>query len=439
MHRERRVQRVGWMRRLRKPVCRVGAMWRLVLGAAAVAMTGGLHAAGLFQPVGTAEVAPATKSTSVRRSAHDAWERPVGIDRHELTAARDDVESTGTGRLLLNVRNGVQLDVVVERTAPTRWGYSLSGRVVGESVGFVTLVVHEDAVAGSIWTPESAYEFSYIGNGIHALRDVTNAPPLECGGALPSELPSAGTTAHQDRTDTVSVVDILVLWTPRGEKEVGGQAQTLSQIDLLIAYTNDAFDHSGALVSLNLVGAEQVDALKAETGTILGRLYDPADGHMDYVHDRRDALGADLIYLLVGRGDLDGGARGQAAGPFGIGVLSPAWEAAITFAHEVGHNFGVGHDRFDYWQQVPLTPYQHGSTNRSCMSTIMSNGGGTSHGCRGALSIPIYASPWRYGHAGRALGVTRFSKERGIRGAADAVLTLNRSPVANYRSSRNGE
>ena len=401
-----------------------------MLGATALAMTGGLHAAGLFQPVGTAEVVPATKSTSVRRSANDAWERPVGIDRHELAAARDDVERAGIGRLLLNVRNGVQLDVVVERTAPTRWGYSLSGRVVGERVGFVTLVVHGGAVAGSIWTPDSAYELSHLGDGIHALRDVTNAPPFECGGVLPSEM-AADTTAHQGGTDDGSVVDVLVVWTPEAHEYHigGGEPQVLLQIDMMVAYANDALERSGAFVTFNLVGAEKVDYVEAEHHFIdLGRLADPDDGHMDHVHDLRDVLGADLVYLLFG---VHAAANG---GAFSVGD-----DNGLTLAHEFGHAFGIGHERIESF--VGLRSYRHGFTTENCEGTIMSYSLECSQRFR-FRELPLYASPWRYSRRdGSPLGITRYSKKRGTSGPADAVLTLNRNRhrIANLRQSHSGD
>ena len=353
------------------------------------------------------------------------------IARHELTAARADVETAGAGRLLLNVRDGVRLDVDVERTSPTRWGYSLSGRVVGGSAGFATLVVHEDAVAGSIWTPDSAYELAYLGSGIHALRDVTNAQPVECGGALPSEFAASGRSgpsAQQggaDAADDGSVVDILVVWTPAAEEKHGGEPQTLSVIDMSVAYTNDAFERSGAFVSLNLVGAEKVDYLEESTGWDLSRLEDPDDGHMDGIHDRRNALGADLVYLLYGSG---GGAAGI---DFAVGT------GGSVFAHEIGHNFGIAHERHE--PIVGVRNYRHGFSKKDCDNkTIMSYGAECVFGAR---LLPFYASPWRYDFDGVALGVTRFSKERGARGPADAVLTLNRNRhrVANLRLSRNGE
>ena len=404
------------------------------LGTVALALASASHATGLFLPVGpagaTAGVAPTAKAAPARRSAAGvpAWGRRVRIARHELAAARADVEAAGAGRLLLNVRDGVRLDVDVERTVPTRWGYSLSGRVVGGSGGFATLVVHDEVVAGSIWTPDSAYELAYLGGGVHALRDVTNAQPVECAGALSSEL-SAADGAAAGGADDGSVVDVLVVWTPAAEEAAGGEAQVLSWIDLSIAYTNDAFERSGAFVQLNLVGAEWVDYLEVTADhhmTNLNRLRDPDDGHLDGIHDRRNALGADLVYLLTAG---QAGGRAEGGGSFAVGL------GMRTFAHEVGHNFGIAHER-----NQGVYSYHHGFTTgaRDCYRTIMSYG---TECPNFAKNLPLYASPWRYSPSGRALGVARFSKERSARGPADAVLTLNgnRHSVANFRPSRQGE
>ena len=356
------------------------------LGAIALLLAFGSNATGLLLPPdGATDLGPATRSATVRgptSAVGGAWEQRVRIARHELTAAREDVESGGRGRLLLNVRDGVRLNVVVDRTAPSRWGYSLSGRVAGRSAGFVTLVVHEEAVAGSIWTPNSAYELSYLGGGVHALRDVTRAPPPLCGGS-PAKLPEWEVTAQDGAQDGAegSVVDILVVWTPAAEEYYGGgESQVISQIDITIASTNDAFERSGAFVSLRLVGAERVDYLEDEStewltalGTDLSRLANPDDGHMDQVHDRRDTLGADLVYLLTARGS--GLASG---GSFAVG-------GARVFAHEVGHNFGIRHERYEQ-RYTGLSPYEHGFTTRRCRATIMSYGDGCGFGSR---SIPF--------------------------------------------------
>ncbi len=419
---------------------------RAALGAAALASASGLQAAGLFLPAGPAsDVASVAKAAPARRSAAavpDAWERRVRIARHELAAARADVETAGAGRLLLDVRDGVRLDVAVERTAPTRYGYSLSGRVAGGAaqVGFVTLVVHEEAVAASIWTPDSAYELTYLGDGVHALRDVTNAPPVECGGTVSAaEAQRAQPTVWPDTraAEENTVVDVLVVWTPAAEEEVGGEVSMLSLIDRDVAFANDAFEHSGAFVSLNIVGAERVDYLETDIHADLARLATPGDGHMDGVHDLRDALGADLVHLKA----ISAGPAGVAERPGAFGI-NRADALPRVFAHEVGHNFGMLHERGEFTGAglagIAET-YSHGVTTAACLATVMSYGAS----CGGRVfpaHIPYYGSPWRYGPTGRVLGVSRFSKNRGLHGPADAVLTLNRNRhrVADLRPSRNG-
>ena len=396
---------------------------RAALGAACLALPGGVHAGGLFLPVSAGGAASAPRSIEV---APDARERQVRVARQDLNAVRDDVESAGAGRLLLNVAEGAHLDVVVERTAPTKWGYSLSGRVAGGGVGFVTLVVHENAVAGSIWTPNAEYELSSLG-GVHALRNVTNAPRFECSGGLSPE-PLAADGDAQGGSDDGSVVDILVVWTLEAEEEWSGGSALRSRIELLVAWTNDAFERSGAFVALNLVGAEKVNYAEVDLYTDLLRLRVPDDGHMDGVHERRDALGADLIYLLTRRSS----GVASLSGPFSVGSSNPT-----TFAHEVGHNMGLRHDRSETFD--PGVSFQNGFTTEHCFATIMSYGAS----CRWsrAAKLPFYASPWRYGPAyGVSLGVTRFANDQGARGPADAVLALNRNRhrTANYRPSRGG-
>ncbi len=355
-------------------------------------------------------------------------ERRVRVARQYLESAREDVRRGETGRLYFNVGTDASFDVVVERTERIERGYTLSGRIEGGAVGFTTLVVHEDAVAGSIWTPDAAYELRYLGGGVHALRDVTNAPPVDCGVGLQSELSSADATG-QDRGDDGSVVDILVVYTPAAAEFAGGEPQVLSKIDHLVAYANDAFERSGAFVALNLVGAEEVDYLESYPYYDLHLLSD-ADGPMYGVHDRRDVLGADLVYLLANWRWHNGG-QAQILGPFGVGSGDTR-----VFAHEVGHNMGLEHDRY---QAGPIT-FEHGFVLDQCKGTIMAypdrcqdQGLGRSIG-----QMPFYSSPWRYAPGtGTALGVPRLGIVRGPQGPADAVLAINRNrqTVANFRPS----
>ena len=67
----------------------------------------------------------------------------------------------------------------------------------------------------------------------------------------------------------------------------------------------------------------------------LRRLKEDSDGHMDHIHDRRDAYAADLVHILVGKSDVAG--RASFAGAFGLTLSRSDGQ---TFAHELGHNMG---------------------------------------------------------------------------------------------------
>ena len=427
---------IAFLRKAEAPLAR----WVCAsLGTVALALAGASHAGALFLPASaTADVASAAKAAPGRRSTAgvaDAWERRVRIARHELVAARADVETAGAGRLLLIVRDGVRLDVAVERTTPTRWGYSLSGRVVGGSAGFATLVVHDEVVAASIWTPSASYELLPLGSGVHALRDVTNSK-LECGGMLPAEPNTAVAPYSADSghgVDDRAVVDVLVVYTPAAEERVRGWTASpdaarawIEAFNILgITAANDALERSGARIHLNLVGIEKVD-YEAENAEADSGVLRSAE-----VKALRDRRGADLVHATVG-------CCFGASGTDGLSFLT-AGSGSILVAHEIGHNFGILHERHEFAGSEGTHGYRHGFTTEGCDSTIMSY----HKECflRGHTQ-PFYASPWRYSpRGGRALGVARFSKERGARGPADAVLTLNRNRhrVANLRPSRNGE
>ena len=357
-------------------------------------------------------------------------ERLVRIARGELASVRDAVASSGAARLLLNVDAELELGVAVERTSPTRWGYSLSGRIDDPTVGFVTLVVHDEAVAGTIWTPDASYEVVHSGGGVHAVREV--APDVyQCGGPVAaSEARPLVWPENTPASDENSVVDVLVVWTPQREAEAGGINAVRAEIELGIAYTNDAFERSGAFISLNLVAAERVDYDEVDRREDLNRLISRSD-----VQRRRDALGADLVSLATRRRN----GRAIFGGAFSVVGSSPR-----LVAHEFGHNFGLAHER-SQWQSGYSTtnpfPYEHGYValrGSRCTWTIMAYG----QLCWGHRfvrfvdDIPLFSSPaLLHPLDGARLGKARFSSRRGADGPADAVLYLNhaRARIANFR------
>ena len=82
--------------------------------------------------------------------------------------------------LQLNLFEDVAFTGIVDSTAPTfLGGYSLSGRLVEEPLGTVTLVVNGETVAGTVRTPGHTYGIRSVADGLYAISEVEPAP-LEC-------------------------------------------------------------------------------------------------------------------------------------------------------------------------------------------------------------------------------------------------------------------
>jgi fermentation-respiration switch protein FrsA (DUF1100 family) len=80
----------------------------------------------------------------------------------------------------LNLFEDVSFTGVVERTAATfSGGYSLSGRLVGEPLGSLTLVVNGETVAGTVRTLDGTYRIRSAGDGLYAISEVEEKP-LDC-------------------------------------------------------------------------------------------------------------------------------------------------------------------------------------------------------------------------------------------------------------------
>ena len=117
--------------------------------------------------------------------AHAVLATPPGPPTRTRDAAAsvkraDSVSAPGT-TLTFNLFDDVVVTGVVERTAPTfSGGYSVSGHLVEEPLGTLTLVVNGATVVGTVRLPGETYHIRSIGDGLYAISEVEE-PPLDCG------------------------------------------------------------------------------------------------------------------------------------------------------------------------------------------------------------------------------------------------------------------
>ena len=234
-------------------------------------------------------------------------------------------------------------------------------------------------------------------------------------------------------------IDVAVFHTPAARRVAGGTAQMEAMIDLMIAETNQAYLDSGVNQRLVLVAREEVK-YEEETGAFvaLARFSNPSDGYMDEVHAIRDRSGADLLHLIADVTNPRGAAR--LAGEYAI---TCAKCDSSVFAHELGHNMGLSHDRYVDGGRGRLS-YSYGYVNQRAFAhdapestrwrTIMAYAdqcGEAGFGCDWILRFSNPNQTW----LGDPLGVPGDERTRAVDGPADAVRTLNltRHSVAAFR------
>ena len=233
-------------------------------------------------------------------------------------------------------------------------------------------------------------------------------------------------TEEENRT-----VDVAVVYTPAARDEAGGTEAVEAGIDLMIAATNQAFRDSGVSTRVALVARSETRY--AETGDAyvdLPRFRVPADGYMDEIHAMRERVGADLVHLIVGETNVGGLA--WRPGAFGLS----GWPGGAV-PHELGHNLGLRHDRYEVSTGHDLSPDPaYGYVNPQALvagapksdqwRTVMSY----SDQCREEFTwcpwLPRFSNP-RQRYNGDRMGVP-FDDEAvspGLIGPADAAAVLD--------------
>ena len=224
-------------------------------------------------------------------------------------------------------------------------------------------------------------------------------------------------------------IDIAVVYTPAAREAAGGAAGIETEIDLWIAETNQAYAASGVQQRLALVGRSEVPYTEENPDLDIERLADPSDGHLDEAHVLRDATGADLVHLV----SFDSYVCGIAFLPGVFGLTSIAC-GGINFAHELGHNMGLRHDRFQVdLGEGSLSPHPaYGYVNQAVFGagapqsarwvTIMSYRGHCSLADVACSELPRFSNP-RQRYGGDPLGVP-FGTGSGLTGASDAAAVL---------------
>ncbi len=241
--------------------------------------------------------------------------------------------------------------------------------------GFGELVAHEtgrsayawegrlrDGRSGTLWEIPTSLGTVMVartddGRLVHSLPGgagdrrtiVGPAPEQGCLGAIPvDEPPGPDQGGVAGGCDDGGTLDVLLKWTPTAASEAGGDVAIRALAESAVAISNHVYAMSGVSLRMRAVGFGVTEAYSGDAGgDVLSQLRVQGDGQLDSVHAERDAVGADLVALIIGQNPNYCGVAYILGGNWpGYGFSVTVWSCALgnlTFTHEIGHNQGCCH------------------------------------------------------------------------------------------------
>lgn len=331
------------------------------------------------------------RERTVRRAGPYTWHRADVSEAHALQAIVDGV-------LTLTAPSGQQLRFAYERHVEHGSGdWTWIGRALGGDAAQDAIITFgSGAVFGTIHQPGKAPLGLTVEDGASWLVETdvaARAAQSRASGrydapdflvpALIAEpdrqaLAAAAPRTSQATVAATRVVDVVVGYTTgfriENTTNLGNTAPVMTRLNFLVQVTNESYVNSQVDAKVRIVHAMEVgytdandnsDALAALTGSDGSETPNLAnvDPALKALHSARDQYGADLVSVVrdfqhpeaVSCGVawlLGGGQSTLHVGYriYGMSVVSDGSDGGYfceetTFAHELGHNMGLAHDR----------------------------------------------------------------------------------------------
>ena len=195
------------------------------------------------------------------------------------------------------------------------------------------------------------------------------------------------------------IVDVTITYTTAAKDEAGGADAMAVQVQAMIDSTNLSFQNSLLPMRVRLASSYESSYTTTELDSTLSFL-DALKNDTD-IAARRDADKADLVALIASRGEGEENGCGRAflltaankddgSGGFSETKLSCA-VGNLTFAHELGHNFGAQHDPANGGApDAAFQPYSFGHNVNGKFRTVMSYSTECPDGCK---RVPYWSNP----------------------------------------------
>ncbi|QIM18463.1 hypothetical protein G7066_07175 [Leucobacter coleopterorum] len=249
----------------------------------------------------------------------------------------------------------------------------------------------------------------------------------ELGAAEPDTTTEAATSAAQG----LATIDVLVGFANNFESVGAVESYIASQI----AFMNQALLNSGVTLRVRVMKIIYVNYTQSWSNIVtdIDNLRSGA-GDLWRLKAERDAIGADLVTMIVPNATNACGVAGRPTsvygaregGAYSVTATAPYCYRKFTLAHELGHSLGLSHNPEVPAAAPPIFPYSHGSSTPGVARDIM----GYECWSGGVDTCPVrlqYSNPWiNYLGTGVASGEPVY--RHGARALNEMAAT-----IANYR------
>ena len=396
---------------------------------------------GLFSPLRDVQALrslpdPAVRGVQGLTTVRSRW---AHVDLAQLQDARTQAPTAARAatatQLTLNLFADEVFVALLERSTATasESAYVLSGRLEGVEWGTWKLLVRDDAVVGTVETETATYNIRTV-DGVQAISKVQRSvsPNRDLVLPRPGRVRESSPETRGDAIppaadrDMPVVVDVAVVYTSAaiaGAPRLYGDLGIYGLIGTMRDNAMEAYKNSGAKLRISIVGTEHLECVAASSlcsnGTELLK-YLAREGQTI-----RDKYQADLISWIVAVPHFVGAAYHGGS----ESVMHYTEEHNLVFAHELGHNMYLQHDRWSVVHGAGGSlndphPYSHGYVSGTCRwHTIMAY----RDRCDKWASVRVlkYFSNPNVTRDGEPMGVRGQWSSHGIQGPADAVRTLN--------------
>ncbi len=287
--------------------------------------------------------------------------------------------------------------------------------------------------------PKGVFEVSNIGGSTYRLVQINQ-------GLIKDDAPrrraaTTGTrlgTADAAAADSRSQIDVMVAYSNNALTGEGSIAALKARIATAVAEANGAYAKSGVTTRLRLVHIEPANYNESGSfDTDLTRLQGTSDGYMDGLHATRNVYAADVVVLAVENEEYCGLAAAimaNAASAFAVVNRGSCMTGYYSFAHEIGHLQGARHDTY---VDPTSTPYSYGhgyvdATND--FRTVMAY----ADACGGCTRVQYFSNPaMRYN--GHPTGTSSTKNYLVLNNTALTVANFRTARIAqNFNSTFNG-